>query len=79
MSTKPFVKGWQSTTLPIFCPKLQKSNPVLVEETVDYWLTTYIVATPLCYTLLDKYSPQKGDTMINLCVPLIEEVEALFE
>jgi len=48
----------------------------------DYWVIPHISATPLNDALLDKYSPQAGDYEYlyeNLCVPLIEEVEALFE
>jgi len=48
----------------------------------EFWEIPQIMATPLCDPLLDKYSPQAGDYEYlydNLCVPLIEEVETLFE
>jgi|GEM_PF-1673149 len=66
-----------------FCPELFKRNPVLSWETTKYWTgIPYVLATPLNDVLLDKYSSIAGeydDLYENLCVQLIEEIEALFE
>jgi len=62
-----------------FRPELPKQERWIAS---DYWVIPHISATPLNDALLDKHSPQAGDYRYlyeNLCIPLIEEIEALFE
>jgi len=81
MTTMLFCKGLaEHNPEDSFCPKLAKRKSWIA---ADYWAAIpHILGTELNDTLLDKYGDKEDeyeDLYNHLCVPLIEEVEALFE
>jgi len=76
-------KGLARTDYYAFCKRLAEHDPSdSSRERQEYWGDLHIQGTTLCDVLLDKYGSKDNgynDLYNHLCVPLIDEIEGLFE